>query len=413
MNIGLLLHRATDLKWAGPLGKRAIEKGHALTLLAFEEADRPNQAKRYLNVTPQHCRPLTALGAEYAPLRADKLLEDKALESQDALLMQEGPHAQREHLDKWQLLRQSGLALYSLSHFFEVCQRPLSTLASFDGTVYISDYARRLHHSLHGEASDQRADQFVGGSPMFDQFRGMTRSKSRQALGLSDERIVLLIAPVILPTTPWRFHVWRDQTKLSRARDAMKVGRFGDLAEILFGHTFRDVFAALREFCDRSQAKLIVKSRGKQNDSPFVAAGADQFVDGFDDEFFPQFSTYTLMAAADLCIAVNSMAGLEAVALGTPVINIHVPPIDQAFPLSEPRRSYYKELLGGAPQSLMNYPGAVKQVDRRQATRFFAGNWQELCFEPSSAKDYAREFLGLDKRDSSSRILDWIEARSN
>ena len=407
MRIGLLLQRATDLKWAGPFAEEALGAKHQVTLFALEGQ---GSAKGYLSLSEHDCGELLQAGAHYAALKTEQIDSHTQLTQQDALLMLEGFHTQQANLEAWRSLRAKGPRLISLPHFFEICKRPLEALDDFDATLYVSQYARDLHIQIQGEGAQK--SQPALGSPMFDQLKRVSREQSRKEIGIAkQERVVLLMAPVILPTTPWRFHVWRDASRMTRLKDAFRAREFAFLGEILFGHTFRQLFEAIAVFCQRNEARLIVKSRGKQKNLDFVAESSDFFFDGLDDEYFPLFSSYKLMAAADLCITVNSMAAAEAVALGRPCVNIYVPYHDRAAASTPQKQAYNRELLGGAPASIMNYAGAVRQVDRRKALKFFGGDWEQLSFTPGSSEEYARHFLGIEPGGSASRrILDYMEA---
>jgi hypothetical protein len=406
MKLGLLLQRSTDLKWAGPFAQEALAQKHEVSLFALDRQD-DDPGKQYLKISMGQCTDLMQSGATYISLDELDISEHQELMSQDAAFILEGFHTQQANQEAWQYVRAAGVKLYSLSHFFEICKRPLAALDKFDGSIYISQYAQILHKKLQGTHSSGHTA--VLGSPMFDQLRNVSRAAARRELGISlEERVVLLIAPVILPTTPWRFHVWRDGSRIQRLKDAIRASEFRFIWEIAFGNTFKQVFEAIAAFSERNNARLIIKSRGKQRNLEFIAEKNGVFVDGLSDEYYPLFSTYKLMSAADLCITVNSMAVLEAAALGCPCINIQVPFHDRAAASTPEKEAYNRELMGGHKESIMNYEGAVRSVDRLRAIDYFGKDWEHVSFEPSTGAEYAQKFLGIRDQSASKRLLEHV-----
>lgn len=398
------------------MAKEALDQDHVAYLLKWESKSR--QGKDYLALKKSQTELLERAGAKLVSVTDESMSEFSNGLGLDFVIIQEGFHTQSSNLDRFQTLRDKGTQIVSLAHFFEICKRPLEALNAFDRNLYVSEYARDLHFRLQGSQKgtslaweDLLAKTAVASSPMFDQFRSIDRDESRKKLGIdANERVVLLMAPVILPTTPWRFHVWRDGRKMGRIRDALKSGQIRFLWEIIFGSTFMDVFLALNTFCEQNDAKLIVKSRGKQKNLAFIESKADQYFDGFGDVYYPEFSSYQLMAAADLCVTVNSMAATEAAALGVACINIYVPHDDRAAKSTAAKDAYNAELMGGREDSLLNYPSAVRKIDRRAAIKYFRDhNWDDVVFATSNRAEYAETFLGITNDSSSKRILSLLE----
>ena len=414
MRLAFLLQRSTDLKSMGPLAAKALEKGHEALLFYFEEVEAKN--KEYLKVRQKHFAPLVEAGASAHALNLQEVATIKNF-AVDALIIQEAFHSLNSNLDALENLRKSGIKLISIAHFFEMSKTPLDALKLFDKSIYLSKFARDLHLSLAGKSKKLDYEKNVGqysavaGSPMFDQFRNMNKEQVRKKLGIeSGKKVVLLIAPVISFNTPWRFHVWRDASKYKRATDAIKRGRFNYLWEILTGTTFRDLFHEIKQFCERNNAILIVKSRGKQQDLLYITDAADMYFDGQDDQYFPQFSSYQLMSAADLCITVNSMAAIESVIAGSPCINIYVPHHDRATPSTKMIESYDEVLMGGSKHSLMNATGLIKKIDRRKAPGAFRNNeWEQLVFKTKDYGDYAEKYMGFQEISSSEHVIRIVE----
>lgn len=417
MKIGFLLKRVTYLKTMGSLIQASLARHHEVVLFYIPGASKGTKA--YQNVSREKLKPLEILGADLVEIEIEDISTLGRRFGIDVLVTQEGFYNFRAQLDALQALRKSDVRLVSLSHFFEIAQQPLDALEYFDRTFYISEYARDLHFDLqHSEreiVSEKKrlANHLsVAGSPMFDQIGKISRDEARKDLGLSlNRKVVLLIDPVISRATPWRFQVWRDASKLARTRAVLKAGKSELLPDIWFGATFREMASEIKNFCGRQNTVLVVKSRGKQVDSPFLSEAADLYVNGLKDEYFPVFSTYRLLAASDLCITANSMTAVEAVAAGVPCVNIYLPHHDRAGGSTPERIKYEDALLGGASESLMNFRGCVWKVDHRKASVWFKKHdVKDIVIDPESREVYKKKFLGIKQTDASQRILTALES---
>ncbi len=338
MRIGFYLGRETYLKTLGCLIQESISMGHDVVVY-YEQPEKDLRDKSYQIVNPAHLS-VFKTGAKKI-IKVTNFAQVLSGSRLDILVVHEGFHTLNDHLEDVAQLRRTGTKVISIMHFFETTQQPLSALDAFDITIYPSKFGRDLHFELQCKPIDREKEKIarrrqysVAGEPMFDQIAMTDRKRARKELNMDPNvPTVLFVAPVISPITPWRFTVWGKEGRLGRTRDALKQGKVGYLWEIWTGDNFKAVAQAIRDFCDRNGARLIVKSRGKQASPMYLKRIADVFIDGFDDVYFPVFTGYKLMAASDLCITVNSMAATEAVALGIPCINIYVPHLDFVEPL--------------------------------------------------------------------------------
>lgn len=395
----------------GSLIDAAIKDDHDVILFC-EDSGRDLGDKDYQQITLQKLASFKSKASKIISVRSvEGVLETDSL---DVLVTQEGFHSLKKDLDGVTAVREKGVKVVSLAHFFEIARRPVTALDHFDLTLYTSEFCRDLHFDLQcpperrEKEKQSRSSQYaVTGSPMFDQIGAISRQQARRELGVHDDaRVVLLVAPVISPITPWRFYVWGEGGRSKRSLDALRAGKPQFLWEIWTGNRFAEVVQAIGAFCDRASAALWVKSRGKQKDPAYLQAAADRYVDGFDDSYYPVFTTYKLLAAADLCITANSMAATEAAATGIPCINLSVPYIDKASEWSSKKIAYQTKLLGGEAESLMNYPGVITNIDRRYAKAvFLRSELKEFTVLQESHTEYVKKFLGIGELSASERIL--------
>ena len=417
MRIGFYLGRETHLKTLGSLIQQSISQHYNVKL--FYRQPQGLGGKSYQGVKPDALAVFGLPASEVIGVNDFSQLLS-LVPCPDILIVHEGFHTLNKDLDYVTELRERGTRIVSIMHFFEAAQHPLMALDLFDLTIYPSDFGRDLHFKLQcakeesvREKESRRHQYVVAGEPMFDQIEEISRQEARKELNIpSSARVVLFIAPVISLVTPWRFHVWAREDKLSQTRDVLRIGKPQYVYEIWTGHRFDHIVKAIRRFCDRNSAMLIVKSRGKQKIRPNLQQSADLFLDGFEDVYFPVFTTYKLMAAADLCFTVNSMAAVEAVVSGIPCVNIYVPHLDLAESLDRVKGEYLEILLNGKPNSLMNYPGCISNVDRRNFLNWLDGTMlSDFRVDRRSQEKYKRRFLGMGDLSASERILNVLATK--
>ncbi len=414
MRLGVVIPREPTLKNMGGIVEAALAAGH--TVIAFYQAEARGEAKSYQNPSQaiaQAFRDQQPELVRYAPQELARLAAERQL---DALIVQEGYHtlSNAGALGELATLRRNGTAVFSLTHFFEVSRLPLEALDHFDLTFFMSEFGIELMFDLNAATPAERAHyrprMATAGSPTFDQLAGLDRAAARAYFGLPPDRpVVVLAAPVLSPVTLWRWVVWREPALRTRLKRAISARRLDFLPQIFSGPSFERCVAAVRAFCDRHNAVLVVKSRLKQDDPPYLIAAADLYLDGADEEYYPLFTMYRLLAAADLVVSAQSMSLVEAVAANIPAVNIHVPFRE----IDEPSRStyarYLEVLLGSAPNSLMNTPGCMWSQRWQTFPRWLNGKTlADFRLNSTRAEEYRQHYLGMDATPSSQRILNII-----
>ena len=418
MRIGFLLLRKTYLKTMGALIDACLEAGHSVFI--FYQPNAIHGEKAYQNVRPDNIPDFLGGQAQIVEfeLRDFEKLHDEY--KMNIVVTHEGYHVLHDDVPekKFKYLRASGVKLVSLCHFFESSQQPLEALNYFDKTLYMSEYARQLHFELQG-APRTLAEDIYGelgvavGAPLFDPIGSTKPEQIRGALSIpADKKVILFSSPVLSAVTPWRFAVWSEPSRWTRTKNAVKQGNWAYLPEIWTGSSFKQTVEALRGFCDRQDAFLIVKSRVKQVDPDYLIEAADLYLDGSADRYYPIFTTYELLAIADLCVTVMSMTAPEAVAVGVPVLNIYAPATDYDSPPSEVYVRYLDTLLTNQTESLMNFPGAINTIDRRGIVSWLRNNKiEDVATNADAQRNYREKYLGInDQQKSSARILELFKA---
>ncbi|TAK12686.1 MAG: hypothetical protein EPO32_08070 [Anaerolineae bacterium] len=419
MRMGFLIDRMTYFKTLGNLIEICLEAGHEVWLFHLAEADWGS--KDYQKVVIEDFPRFAHGQPNLAPYRMDEVSGLGKQFKLDALVTHEGYRmlsiAGEE--DELRRLRESGTRTFALSHFYEFSKQPLEALDHFDCTFFMSEFGRDLMLNLqagnNGRAEDLRqrylARTAVVSTPAFEQIGITTPATARAEFGIPHGKpVVLFVAPVLSGVTSWRWVAWREPDRRTRIKRAISARRWRYLPETLTGPSFKECVDAVRAFCDRNGATLVVKSREKQDDPDYLVAAADVYLDGSAEIYYPVFTTYRLLAAADLLITANSMSVIEAVAAGIPAINIYVPHLEFNRELAPVHRAYLDTLLGGKPDSLMNFSGCIWAVDRRAFPRWMdRRRWEDLKVDESRRAKYVDRFLGITDEPSSRRILREME----
>ena len=420
MNIGFVVLRNTLLKTYGCLIEACLGKGH--NVFAFYQPQAAHAGKAYQAVSRETFSPFQ--DDRFVPIEhypEESTLSGLCEKYQiNVLVAHEGYHVFKTYglYEDIPRIKEAGIKLVSICHFYETAQRPLEVLDIFDKTYYISPFGRDLHFKLQVDSGRQEAvreeyaSRFeVAGSAMFDQIGRCTNEQARKQYNLPPgKKVVLFMAPVTTRGTPWRFYMWRNPNKVARTKLAIKKNNWNYLYEIWTGPSFKQVVEAIREFCDRNEAVLVIKSRGKQDDPEYLQDAADIYIDGFEDEYYPVFTTYQLLAAADLCITAASMTVVEAVIAGVPVVNIVLPHLDFDPPPTPLYARYIEAIMSNRCVTPLNYPGCVQAVDRRKIVKWLKGKkLEDITMDAEARRAYLEEYTGVGARSSSERILESIE----
>ena len=316
MKIAFLASRKGYLKVMGSLIQAALDRGHEAILLCDPGERKPGEA-----VTPADLGHWPAARV-LTHRRGEPLLPVLRAAGATALV---GPSlhlvlTSMGRAAEMAAARDASVRLYSVDYVLETLTSDPEAYRVIDVTFYATEFERRLHWDLLRErfaavarAVSLEARSAVSGSTMLDQLALVDRDAVRRRLGLAAGRpVVLLMSLKMAVPEPYRRYVWRDGSVLTRAAVATASGHVGLVPEIWKGNGYRDLVAAVRDFCRRSGAALVVKSREKNRDPRFLRRSADVFVES-DEAVYP-YTSIELMAIADLCVHFQSGAVLEAAA---------------------------------------------------------------------------------------------------
>lgn len=408
MTVAFLVLRRGFIKVIGSVIQAALDRGHRALLLWDPEEPKSGEAvtETDLAAWPGAVRVRYRRGAPLVPVLAGHGARALVAPALYQLLRDNGLEAELD------ALRAAGVRTYSLDYVFETVTSAPEAFRGVDVTFYTSAHQRELHRRLLadrfaalGPGVDLDARHAVVGSTMTDQLAVVDRAAVRRRWGLGPSRpVVVLMSLKMAVPDPWRRLVWGSAPRAVRAARALATGHRAWVGEILRSHGYRDFARALRGFCDRAGAALVVKSRAKNADPRFLRRLADVFV--YDESVYP-YTSIELMAVASLCVHFQSGAVLEAAFAGVPSVSVAVSQAHLKGFVS------FDEAFGGRPGSLQNFPGIVWPVTGEEAAgRLAAATLGDFGVDADARRRYVEKFLGYDDTRASGRVLEAIERLS-
>jgi hypothetical protein len=242
----------------------------------------------------------------------------------------------------------------------------------------------------------------VVGAPELDVVHRIDPDEVRRRLSLPAGRPIVLYLPFPLHSnvqTPWLRHAYAPATRIEQAARVLLSGRRQYWSYVVNGWNDRRLVQALRRFCDRNGAALVMKARRKDALPGYAERLADHAF--YDLSHYPP-TILELLSVAALCVHFYSTAALEAAYCGVPSLCL-APREEELGPAS----FGFGFLHHGEPGGLYNAPGVAYW---RPLAAAFAGleAWTlaEFPLEREARRRYVERFLGWDDGRSATRLLD-------
>lgn len=246
----------------------------------------------------------------------------------------------------------------------------------------------------------------VVGTPEMDHVHGIDPAAVRARLGLEPEHPVVLYIPFPFNSNPhpfWVRHVYGGGSDTLRRLSVWWRGNARYREQAARGLTDRGTVEAVRAFCDRNGAALVVKEREKDPAPRYLRERADRVLG--DEAYYPA-TILELLRISSLCLHFFSTVAYEAAYAGVPSLCLAPDLDDLGFPPMW--REWFLNLDEG---NSWNFPGViypitieevVRELPRRRITDF--------PLEPAARAQYVERFVGFDDGKSSDRVLDILQS---
>lgn len=242
------------------------------------------------------------------------------------------------------------------------------------------------------------------GMPQLDVVRTIDPDEVRQRYGLLPGQPVVLYLSFPLrsnPPTFWLRHVFTPSTRLEQGLRTVLGRRMEYWPHVVKGWNDRRLVEALRAFCNRNGAVLVMKSRLKDPIPRYAQRLADHVL--YDPSYYPP-TIFELLSVASLCIHSYSTAVLEAAYCGVPSLCLAPDAVDMGL---EPLWAEF--VHNGDRGGVYNWPGVAYW---KPLVTAFDGlpRWSiaDFEFKGGARRSYVERFLGLDDGRSSARLIDLV-----
>ena len=401
--IGFLIGAQTYYKMFGPAVEEALRQGIETHLLLRNPPELQQGPKAYLRPTPATV-PAFAAGAP----RVHRWTSDESLL---ALCREHGIAAvvaiwlyPRDYA-LCGLLRSHGIRWISLQHGVEHFILPARSFLEADATCLYGPYWRDRTMAFYQdtEGVDVSAKIEVTGCPELDALARIDRAEVRRRYGMPADRPVVLWLPHDYHAYDlWEMLVFRRDWHPRYVWQALRRRRTDVLPLLWQGVTHVQFARALRAFCDRNDAFLVVKSRRKDRPGAADRRIADCFT--FDRSYHPP-TILELLAVADLCVHVFSVTAMEAAAAGVPGLCL-LPPAASSF-ISDPHTAWRRtaeDFL--APDTLWHFEGVSRLWSLDDAVqRLPTTSLETFHMPPERRRMYLERFVGPADGESAKRLL--------
>jgi hypothetical protein len=190
---------------------------------------------------------------------------------------------------------------------------------------------------------------------------------------------------------------------LRQAAHVLARRRFGYWPHVWHGWNDLNVVRALRRFCDRNGAYLLVKSRRKTPVPEYTEALADRCL--YDERYYPA-TVLEALSIASLSVSYYSNSVFESVSMGVP----HLCVTFTAEDYNGADAPYFSRFYSPVEGSPFQFRGASTAWSIPETLeRLPAKTLADFAIDPASRACYVDKFLTHDAGDGGVRIIDAIE----
>jgi hypothetical protein len=257
----------------------------------------------------------------------------------------------------------------------------------------------------------------VVGFPEADQIKGFDKEQVRSKYNIpADKKVVLLMSfpwaghrfLLLNEVCLWTHIVYKPKSILVKLARLLWHRCWRFWPDIWKGIDDFNITKAIRAFCDRNDALLVVKGRRKNPVAKYLTKIADYVF--FDEGYYP-FTTLELLFIADLSIGFWTMAIMESILAQTPSISL-VP--EHGFIWPECEDFDFGADFSPKPGSFYNFEGVVYSESVKDCISNFASKtFEDYKLDSEKKDEFIKKFLGFSDGCASERIYNDLVIRLN
>ena len=413
MRIAVVVNRATVYKLFGPIIEYALE--HGADVDCWHDYGHPSEGpKGYMfpaaGICPRFLRGAPTVRTFQG---ADELAIGLQKGAYDAVVSigtrQSDIGNRRLPADTRWCLVQTGVDTFLIHRPEGLLTCDLVLVLTLWWIEWADQYYRSIGIELEQPLSHQLGSRVVvTGWAEIDAKSRIDAGEVRHRWGIPQGRPVVLLLPFpqgVGKRTFWPRYVFGEPRPFMRTLNIVRHGRFEYLKDVRHGWSDAAVVAAVRKFCDRNDAFLLVKSREKTPMPDYVRAAADKAL--YDECYYPP-TILEAMAVAALCVNYYSLSVLEAAATAVPNLCITFNRNDYLGDETDMRVFFDQFFVAdeGGPfqytgvSSAIGIPEAIEQLPSRSL-----GDFQ---IASDARRSYLQKFVGQHAGGAAAAAFDAI-----
>lgn len=406
MKAAFLVHRQNYYKFMGPLIQAALARGWRCDVWLYTGEDAKEYLKLHDNPVPAH------LVDQVAQQEFRNTAEVQALVTEyvpDVIFSLHSRTAYPQLSPKVLFVNlHHGVDTFINTTPEDLLSSDLICLQTAYWLQWGSEYFAAQGFGSAAEIRQElEAKAVYAGTPRLDIAAEMDPHLIRQKYGIADDKPVVLYFPINVAYWPGHWPAFFASKGTERLKAFGRGLRDQGLAFLkylpwlLFGWNDEALTRAVRRFCDKNKAFLVVKGRRKDLLRQASQDMADLAI--YDEEFYPA-TIYELMSIADVCIHSYSSAAFEMTVFEVFGICVDRPNLDELS-----HKLWRTAHQGG----VFNFEG-VNHWTRipQMILGFGAKSLIDLRVDAKALKNYIRTYVDPGDGSSSERILDRAAARA-
>jgi hypothetical protein len=246
------------------------------------------------------------------------------------------------------------------------------------------------------------------GFPELDARRLVDRDGARRRWGIPSNQPVVLLLPFpqgVGQASFWPRRIFGEDSRLRRMCYVALDGEFNYWRRALRDPSDADVVRAVRAFCDRNGAFLLVKSREKTPIPAHILAVADKCI--YDESYYPP-TVLEALSIASLCVSYYSASVLEAASVSVPNVCLTFSAEDYLGRGAAQIRSF-ERFFNRNKEGVFEFSGVSRTVTNDEAIGELPSRLlSDFAVDPTARLAYVRKFIGEDDCHAATRLVDAI-----
>lgn len=242
-----------------------------------------------------------------------------------------------------------------------------------------------------------------------DQRGSIDPREVRRRWGIGPDQPVVVLLPFpgsVYPESFWARHAYLEPSPVVRLLRLLAHRRFEYWPHLARGWHDVAVTKAVRAFCDRNGAFLIVKSRLKNPIPAHTRSVADLCL--YDASYYPA-TIVEALSIANLCISFYSTGGMEAVALGAPHLCVTFS-ADDLHDWHDGLRQRFVRYFYPQYSDMFHCPGVSTTISIPELIATLPSKrLGEFALEPQARRRYVQKYWGPEDGQSAQRVVELMQ----